>query len=117
MTKYHPHETILATGPATDEMPSADDLTAGMRPQLRPLVVGPVYAPGTTIGVKFATYVFLPDGEDSWEGAELGGDEARHLFAQRIAVWLPDFEVVRVQYGSKAHPEAIRYDATAEDLP
>lgn len=115
MTKYHAHEAIIATGPDTGSLPPADDFHNGIPAALHPLIIGPVIAPGSDAGMRCATYVFLPDGEDSWHQPELDGDEARRLFVYRLAEWLPDFEAVRVRFGTKAYSEDGRYDAEAED--
>lgn len=115
MSKYHAHEAILATGPDRDSLPDSGDFLNGMPSELHPLIVGPVRAPGDTEGVRFASYVFLPDGEDSWHRPLLDGEAARDLFVQRLAEWLPDYEVVRVRYGTKPYSEVARHAAVAED--
>ncbi|MFI7073489.1 hypothetical protein [Micromonospora sediminicola] len=117
MSKYHAHETVLATGPDRDGLPDAADFLNGMHPELHPLLIGPIHAPGDQHGARFASYVFLPDGEDSWDRPLLGGVEARDLFVLRLAEWLPDFQVVQVRYGAKPfQDDPTRFDAEVEDL-
>lgn len=63
MTKYHAHEAVIATGPDTGNLPDAGDFHAGMPAELHPLIVGPVRAPGEQGGVRYASYVFMPEGK------------------------------------------------------
>ncbi len=115
MTKYHAHEAVIATGPDTGNLPDAGDFHTGIPAELHPLIIGPVRAPGEQGGVRYASYVFLPEGEDSWIFPTLDGDDARDLFVQRVKDWLPGFEVVRVEYGTKPESDEPRLHATVWD--
>lgn len=122
MTKYHAHEAIIATGPKTDHLPTVGDFIDEAGGEVVPqdlwnLIVGPVIAPGDSDGKTFATYAFLPDGEDSWHDPRLGGKEAREAFVAWLRRRLPDFEIVQVDFGTKAWSDEGRYNAVTEDLP
>ena len=122
MTKYHAHEAIIATGPNGDRLPTVGDFIDEIGGEvvaqsLWNLIVGPAIAPGDSDGKTYATYAFLPDGEDSWDSPQLGGKEAREAFITWLRRRLPDFEIVHVEFGTKAWSGEGRYDAVAEDLP
>ena len=121
LTKYHAHEAVIATGPIRENLPVIGDFVSAVGESVLPeqlwsLFIGPVVAPGSTHGLGYATYVSLPDGEDSWWDPELGGAAARTAFVEWIKQVLPDFEVVCLEYGTRAYTDEGRFDAVAEDI-
>lgn len=122
MSKYHAHEAIIATGPSGDRLPTIGDFIANVGESVVPqalwnLIIGPVIAAGNSAGKTYATYVFLPDGEDSWSQPILDGSQAREAFVAWLGRSLPDFEIARVRFGTKAWSDEGRYNVEAEDLP